>query len=811
MATRWATLRSVWWALCQCRAMLLVPLLLNALFLTGQGSELVGSLYDETRSASAWFTFAAMLLLCFQVWYWSRLRLELGIVDAIAARTITDLRAKRIAANLVPIALSISVAASQLWHLWRAERFGLVVLISVVSVLVMTAAVIAYSRVALRHNASRVRKYIPERYTRRVAAVVSRLLQLPRATTKLAIPFWRRCMLFSICASIGCLLFALSLGRTFALAVGTIGIVILAMAIYVPLLAAPRLIFRNTSWPITLIFLLVPLLLPLAINFTSLNDSGTWPQLLCIIAILLGLGLLWKGRTTVAFALALLGLLSFVSLQNYSKVAYRISSIQAGEPARLQTPLRDEVSRWIGTPRRDTRAPPYIFFVNAAGGGIRAAYWTTSVLGRITDCSPQFPDRLFAISGVSGGSFGAVLYSAQLRNALNRYGDRSAAAAPPLCARHPLSAPDVPLPAGAYQTQAKQILSYDFLTPVLNNYLFRDVASAFLPLPPGPDRAIVFEHEISNAWQSHCGPTMKEGKLTCTPANLDQTSFFSLRTSLRAFRAKFATGVAWQPILLLNGTHQESGKRIITSHLKISQNTFSDAYDFTSGMTHADIPIAAAILNSARFPIVSPSGVVVDKRNSDNSTLGHVIDGGYFENNGAATLQELILKTMNIWPKDRKRPTPVVIEILNNPDYVEQDYAVWNEVQEALGITVDDTAPPADKRAPTLLAQMAGALQGLYNTAGGREVMASKSLIRTMHDLPEGIFIQFRLCPDMNPSPPLGWLLTERSQRAMDEILLGIGQRRSSSRSGGATMAYLNCFNANQRSLAQVLALLNEQ
>lgn len=801
MVIPWVKLRTIYWALCQCRAMLLVPLLLNILFLTGQGAELVGSLYDETRGTSAWLTFAAMMLLCFQVWYWSRLRLELSIVDATAARTITDLRAKRFTANLVPIALSASVAASQLWHLWRAERFGLVVLISVVSVLVMTAAVIAFSRLTLRRRSAR-----------RMSTIFGHLLQIPGKSTDLAMPFWSHCMILSICASIGSLLLALWLGRDFALAIGSIGIVILAMAIYVPLLATPRLIFRNTSIPVTLIFLLVPLVLPLLINATSLNESGAWPKAVCAAMAILGLVVFWKWKTSLGLALALLALLSFASLQNYSKVAYTITSTRAGKPERLQTPLRDEVSRWITAKRGDKRSPPYIFFVNTAGGGIRATYWTTSVLGRITDCSPQFPDQLFAISGVSGGSYGAVLYSAQLRNSLNRYGDRRRIlAAPSLCARHPLSAPDVPLPIGIYQAQSKEILTYDFLTPVLSNYLFRDVASAFVPLPGGPDRAIVFEREISDAWRSHCGSISREGNISCLPDNLNQASFFSLRPRPQTQHPAFMTKAVWQPILLLNGTHQETGKRVITSHIKISQSIFSDAYDFTSGMTNADIPIAAAILNSARFPIVSPSGVVVDSSRAGNTTLGHIIDGGYFENNGAATLQELVLETMRDWPADSKPPKPVVIEILNDPEYVEQDYAVWNEVQEALGITVEDTSPDADKYAPTLLAQMVGAAQGLYNTSGGRGVMASKSLIKTIHDLPGGIFVQFRLCPDMSPSPPLGWLLTERSQGAMDEILLGIGQRRSTSRESGSTVAYLNCFNANQRSLAQVLALLNTQ
>ena len=58
-----------------------------------------------------------------------------------------------------------------------------------------------------------------------------------------------------------------------------------------------------------------------------------------------------------------------------------------------------------------------LFVVAAEGGGIRAAYWAASVLSRITDKNPCFPDQLFAISGVSGGSLGSAVFIAQLADA----------------------------------------------------------------------------------------------------------------------------------------------------------------------------------------------------------------------------------------------------------------------------------------------------------------------------------------------------------------------------------------------------------
>lgn len=817
----WATTRSICWALVQCRAALLVPILLNVLFLTGQGSELVGSLYDETRHASAWFTFGAMMLLSFQIWFWTRLKLELDEIASInqknsasiALRPI-DQHARKIATATVPIILAFAVTASQLLHFWRTERFGLVILISVASLSMMMAAAVVIANTVVSQGSRTGRENAANHSRRGLPSSICHVLQLPNGTTDLSMPHWRAGLVFSIAVSVGGLAFALLLKSVFALLIGSIGIVILALAIYFPLLAIPRLMFRRVAIPVTAIFLTLPLAFPFVINAFSLNDLGIWPALACAAFGILGLFLSRSRYVAAGLALIVTAFLCFVSLLNYSKVSYAVTSLMADEPAQLQTTLESEIDHWIAVSQRDEKPAPYIFFVNAAGGGIRAAYWTASVLGRITDCSAQFPDRLFAISGVSGGSLGGVIYAAQLRNTLDEEGKQHVSpAAPPLCERHPLSVADVPLPVGQYQSQAKQILAHDFLTPALGNYFFRDVASAFLPLAVGQDRAVVFEHEMSNAWRAHCERAQQGGRAACEPNNLDDTSFFALRRSQqREFYLPTLLESAWHPILLLNGTHQETGKRIITSHIKITQDIFTDAYDFISGMTHADIPIAAAVLNSARFPAISPSGVIMDNNNGRVETFGHIVDGGYFENNGAATLEELIAPTMKMvndrWPDSARRPKPVVIEILNNPDYVEQDYAIWNEVRKAFGIEVGNTTPPIDDQTPTMLSQVFGALQGLYNTSGGREVMASKSLIRTIRKQ-DGIFIQFRLCPNMTPSPPLGWLLTSQSQKTMDEILLGLGDREPGASGGSNAAGYLYCFNANQRSLAKVLSLLD--
>jgi len=91
-----------------------------------------------------------------------------------------------------------------------------------------------------------------------------------------------------------------------------------------------------------------------------------------------------------------------------------------------------------------------MILVAAAGGGIRAAYWTATNLAAM-EALPGFGQGLFAISGVSGGSVGAATYTA-LKRALG---------------------PDRP---DLLAAKVREVLKQDFLSPVVAGLLFPDLA-----------------------------------------------------------------------------------------------------------------------------------------------------------------------------------------------------------------------------------------------------------------------------------------------------------------------------------------------
>jgi hypothetical protein len=256
----------------------------------------------------------------------------------------------------------------------------------------------------------------------------------------------------------------------------------------------------------------------------------------------------------------------------------------------------------------DGKGPVPMLIVATAGGGIRAAYWTATILERL---EKDFETRggsvrpyLFAISGVSGGSVGAAAFEAALvgRDESNctpdKPGDTAGKPGEKAC----------PL--------ATDFLNEDFLAPALASWIFEDTPANFLPDLGLADRGAALERSFEHASKD----------LLARPF-LDLVSY-SDRAIANGGRAP-----PWRPILLLNATHEETGNRIITGQVLIDRNVFLDSLDALH-VLGTDVRASTAAHNSARFTYVSPAGYL-------GNGNGSVIDGGYYENYGALSALEL--------------------------------------------------------------------------------------------------------------------------------------------------------------------------
>jgi len=278
------------------------------------------------------------------------------------------------------------------------------------------------------------------------------------------------------------------------------------------------------------------------------------------------------------------------------------------------------------------RAGKPAVLVAASGGGIQAEAWTARVLSGLKQDlegqSEDFDRSIVLISSVSGGSVGTMFF-------VDAYRDDG-------------TLPPVGTDLDNYPpVKESEVSSLDDVTWGL---VYPDLAWSLAPLfkgmslyPPhllnGPnitsDRGTALEH----AWM--ISPTIKSATLAQWQ---NQT-----RNGLR-------------PSVIFNATVVESGDRFLLSTSSMGAGPSSEKYDtvgrkvFNEIYPDFDIPIVTAARLSATFPYVTPAARIwrKDVFAKDN----HIVDGGYYDNYGVATLVEWL---NNALLNTDKKPSRVII------------------------------------------------------------------------------------------------------------------------------------------------------
>lgn len=420
-------------------------------------------------------------------------------------------------------------------------------------------------------------------------------------------------------------------------------------------------------------------------------------------------------------------------VSSWSNENYRVREIEAPAqaaqtaPAPRATTMAGDLQDWFAQRQLDPRKPYPVFIVAAEGGGVRAAYWTASVLARLQSADPRFAQHVYAISGVSGGSLGGAtfvaLLQAQRRNQLA-----------------PCMNPDSDQPPALLYDCAQAFLANDFMSPALAYLLYEDLVQRLLFVPiPALSRAKALEQAWERGW-----------------AEKTNTNLFA-----EPFSGLWAGDTKREiPELFLNGTIVESGSRIITSNVPIRSDDFPDAFGtFDEPALNptdappfsARLPVSTAVHMSARFTYVSPPGRLLD---SIGETWGHVIDGGYFENSGAATATDIYWRVFRARRQLQRNILPVYVLITNSPDSLAVGNGVVGKPVEPIEFLADLGSPPL----------------GLLNT---REARGRYALSRIRTDDPTAVtrrcVINFGLREAQagGHNPILGWFLARESRQEM--------------------------------------------
>jgi hypothetical protein len=330
-----------------------------------------------------------------------------------------------------------------------------------------------------------------------------------------------------------------------------------------------------------------------------------------------------RARPLPIFTALILALFGF-GLVNDNHPVRQLAALPA--PAPLEPSLRAYVADWLSTsaercPEAIGKPQPMVV-VAAEGGGIRAAYWTASVLSALQDRYPCFAGGVAGLSGVSGGSVGSAVFAAQAAQRLS-----AAAGAPgPQCKDFDGGMKD------SWTACSRSMLGRDFLSPALAYLLFPDLIQRFLPFPVGFfDRGAALEQSWERAWRA-----------TFPGSDWFAAPFDSLWRG---------PGNGWRvPALFLNGTWAENGWRLISAPVALGREEVSAARNVAE-LTDHPIRLSTAAHVSARFTYVSPAGTLV----KDGKLAGHVVDGAYFENSGAATAGEILNAARHVLDSSRYR------------------------------------------------------------------------------------------------------------------------------------------------------------
>ncbi|MBN8917724.1 MAG: hypothetical protein J0I31_19175 [Rhizobiales bacterium] len=411
---------------------------------------------------------------------------------------------------------------------------------------------------------------------------------------------------------------------------------------------------------------------------------------------------------------------------------HAVRTVTADEPAYRRTSLVQAVHLWMqanGCAGQPSSCPRPII-VAAAGGASRAGFFTASVIGHFLDYDQQKPafsftradgskvsrvarddgrftpaiqsaldgkdiaTRLFAISGVSGGSYGAAVVAAALSARTGK--------APPCPAEAPAH-----WFGGAihgWRDCLESMTADDFLTTTFFGLAFHDQVQLFLR-----DRAALLEEAWEASFARHAGAAG-------APAGPG-----AARRLSEPFLSAPRDPGHWVPYLVLNGTSVETGQRIITTDLLPTYAAasrcpsggpnaecpiFTHAIDFHSLVrSDLDVRLSTAATNSARFPVISPPGSIYQV---DTDVVDRIVDGGYFENFGAESALELAQAMVDVEPA----LAPFVLVISNDPQ------SVLTEERTARGVVVPDAAEHS------FLPEVAGPFGAIGAVRGGRGRLA---------------------------------------------------------------------------------------
>jgi hypothetical protein len=440
------------------------------------------------------------------------------------------------------------------------------------------------------------------------------------------------------------------------------------------------------------------------LELRNLHEWGNGGPPNSVLNFLLLVLLFWMGLLTALtffvdrfrfpVLLVLAGILFCVTRLGSSDHVF--STVELQSPGTLPTP---EVAF--------QNAPEPLIVVAAAGGGIQSAAWTSRVLcGLRADKSvARFQNSVLAISGVSGGSVGAMFYVR--------------------CLEAPATDDT---PAKWAQNSSLEAVAWGFTHPDLRRMFIPEPATSWSPA----DRGWALERSL-----------------------LKSAQFGQMHRGL----ADEHRNPDW-PVLLLNSTDALTGDPVLFTNSQFPVSKPSQHHyirNFHQSNQDRDVLLETAARMSAAFPYVSPEA---RPDNPSAMPIGtHVGDGGYFDNSGVFMLSEWLKVAVGGSAPGSKRVLILQLDAFPDSEPSTTDkvqkwyYQLYSPINTMLNVRTEgqivrDKAIGED-------------LQKLLNGAG---FDTTWMLVR--YTPPAANEMSDRVACPLNP--PLSWHLTPKEQHCID-------------------------------------------
>ena len=393
--------------------------------------------------------------------------------------------------------------------------------------------------------------------------------------------------------------------------------------------------------------------------------------------------------------------------------APRPASLVAASAAASRPTVDQAFQAWLDA--RQKRDPIHggrdapVYVVATEGGGVRAGYWTALTLekfARMPDL--RFEQDLFAISSVSGGSVGAGFWVAGLQS--RRCGSET----------------------NLRDDVASRALKTDFLAPTVGFMLFPDLMQRFIPFPIA---AANRSRALEEGWERAYG-MLARNPMTQT---LDQ----------------LYAGCDGLPELLLNATVAESGRRAVLSHMRGAGlvDVFSPAVSTDPSTDHQHL--SGLMHQSARFPVISPPGSVMNLKAPHDPALANLLDGGYFDNSGIVTALEVIQMMRRV-----SASTPIALIVIADSAYQE---CVRADTSYYCAKPADPPPALPPEQSTKWLNEPLPIFDGLYRV---RDSHVHEALYAAMGQVPIALVDRSPAKGDVQA--PTGWALSESVTKLMD-------------------------------------------